>query len=250
MRPEIRTPLLMTLLLACACGRPAILPMDKAPARGQKLVVLRPMVEGFSSRDTPTVTAALTGSILSHLGSSGQSYRVGWTQLESDFENIHTHVFQAAYLAWQKNTRDIADTEIPDRDSMLFRELDSLGNRLAAAYKMLHLPVWTPTHFLVTGIHRHAPDFVSNRHFSVFAFVVDRDKKRLAFGIRLELTTGDNLFRQVDALLKAGKTVAKSLLPWFPQELPPVVKVTVPAAGPRKVETDPKSETGDSSEEE
>ncbi|MBU1069473.1 hypothetical protein KJ975_07900 [Myxococcota bacterium] len=235
MRTGIRI-LLPLMLLVAACGRPAITPMEKAPARGQKLIVFAPVVRGFPERDQSTVSGALTGSILTHLGPSGQSHRVGWRNLESDFGDFSDRLFQAAFDAYSAKTRKLKDVEIPERDTTLFRELDAIGGRLAVAFKALHLPVWTPTHLLVTGVERFAPDFLSSRHFRVFAFVVDRENHTLAFGIRIELETSDNLYRQVESLLRAGKTIATPLVQWFPSQLPPVVKVRVPAT-PETVES-------------
>jgi hypothetical protein len=228
MRSGIRI-LITLMLLVAGCGRPAIIPMEKAPARGQKLIVFAPVVRGFPERDHATVSGALTGSILTHLGSAGQSYQVGWGSLEADFGDFSARLFQASFDAYSAKTRKLKDVEIPERDTTLFRELDAIGGRLAVAFKALHLPVWTPTHLLVAGVERFAPDFLSSRHFRVFAFVVDRENHTLAFGIRIDLETSDNLYRQVESLLRAGKTIANPLASWFPSQLPPVVKVRIPS---------------------
>jgi hypothetical protein len=240
-----RLTLLALLVLVAACGRPAVTPMEKAPARGQKLIVFAPVVRGFPARDQSTVSGALTGSILTHLAPSGQSYRIGWNSLEADFGDFPERLFAAAFEAYSAKTRKLKDVEIAERDTTLFRELDSLGGRMAVAFGSLHLPVWAPTHLLVTGVERFAPDFLSSRHFRVFAFVVDRETHSLAFGMRIELDTSDSLYRQVESLLRAGKTIATPLLPWFPSQLPPVVKVTVPATPepePRPAVNSPETE--------
>ncbi len=219
----------LVLLLAAACGRPAVMPMEKAPARGQKLVVFAPVVTGFAERDVSTVSGALLGSILTHLGPAGQSYRIGWRSLEADFGDFPERVFKAAYEAYTNRTRKLKDLDISERDTTLFRELDAIGPRLGVAFKSLHLPIWSPTHLLVTGVERFAPDFLSNRRFRVFAFVVNREDHSLAFGMELDLETSDSLYRQVESLLRAGRAIAGPLSPWFPTRLPPVVKVVVPA---------------------
>lgn len=219
----------LLFLLALSCGRPAVLPMEKAPARGQKLVVFAPVVSGFAERDVSTVSGALMGSILTHLGRSGQSYRVGWRSLEADYGDFPERLFKAALEAYTARSRKLKDVEIPERDSTLFRELDSLGPRMGVAFKALHLPIWSPTHLLVTGVERFAPDYLSSRYFRVFAFVVNREDHTLAFGVGLDLETSDSLYRQVEGLLRAGRTIALPLVPWFPTELPPAVKVVVPA---------------------
>ncbi len=216
-------------LLALSCGRPAVLPMEKAPARGQKLIVFSPVVTGFAERDVSTVGGALMGSILTHLGPSAQSYRVGWRSLEADYGDFPERLFKAAHEAFTAGTRKLKDVEIPERDSTLFRELDSIGPRMGVAFRALHLPIWSPTHLLVTGVERFAPDHLSSRYFRVFAFVVNREDHTLAFGMGLDLETSDSLYRQVEGLLRAGQTIARPLVKWFPTELPPVVKVVVPA---------------------
>ncbi len=238
------------LLASLSCGRPAVMPMEKAPARGQKLLVFPPLVEGFPEQETATVSAGLFGSVLTHLGKSGQSSQVGWNRLKDDYGDFHRQVFLAAHKAYLEKTRELKDVEFPERNTTLFRELNEIGERFSSSWKLMNLPAWTPSHLLFMGVSRFERPFLSNRHLKVYAYVVDRESRQLAFGISMELQSGGNLFRQVEALIKAGKQIASPLLSWFPADLPAAMTITVPLDEESgKTSTDPNENTESTEEE-
>lgn len=203
--------------------------MESSPARGQRLVVFPPVIENAPDASVLTLQGALTGSIITHMGEDGAvvSSRVVWDSLAADFEGLPVLLFSATRDAFHANKREIEDREVPQKDTTLHRMLDALGDRMALAFRLQHLEIMAPSHLLMTGIRFEEPDAFSSRRVHVWAFVVDREKHRIALAVQLHLSAGNSLYRQAQGLLYAGRDIAKILKPWFMQ-LPPAPVVQVP----------------------
>lgn len=226
MRLTVLLPAILILAWGCSL-KPHTWPMEGTPARNQRLVVFPPVVENVPDAEIPTLQGALTGSILTHLGGSAVSSRVLWDSLAADFEGFPQQLFLAAREAFQAGKRELENREFPQKDSTLHRELDALGDRLTLSLRMLHLDITANSHLLVTGIRRFPPNIFSSRRIQVWAFVVDRERHRVALAFHMEFTAGDSLYRQAKRLLYAGRDIANLLKPWFLQmPLAPQVRVT------------------------